>query len=80
MELLGVTHGRTGGSRLFTVLLAALLLCCCVLSHQASHLGIQYFIRTHYTVYIFRKAEWDNYLRHGPRAQAEYHHGFEHCI
>ena len=28
----------------------------------------------------FRKAEWDNYLRHGPRAQAEYHHGFEHCI
>ena len=28
----------------------------------------------------FRKAEWDNYLRHGPRGQAEYHHGFEHCI
>ena len=26
----------------------------------------------------FRKAEWDNYLRHGPRGQAEYHHGFEH--
>mgnify|MGYP004373714845 FL=1 len=28
----------------------------------------------------FREAEWDNYLRHGPRGQAEYHHGFEHCI
>ena len=28
----------------------------------------------------FRTAEWDNYLRHGPRGQAEYHHGFEHCI
>ena len=28
----------------------------------------------------FRKAEWDNYLCHGPRGQAEYHHGFEHCI
>ena len=28
----------------------------------------------------FRKAEWDNYLRHGPRGQAEYHHSFEHCI
>ena len=28
----------------------------------------------------FREAEWDNYLRHGPRGHAEYHHGFEHCI
>ena len=28
----------------------------------------------------FREAEWDNYLRHSPRGQAEYHHGFEHCI
>ena len=28
----------------------------------------------------FREAEWDNDLRHGPRGQAEYHHGFEHCI
>ena len=31
----------------------------------------------------FHEAEWDNYLRHGPRVyrgQAEYHHGFEHCI
>ena len=31
----------------------------------------------------FREAEWDNYLlRHGPRGQAEYHHGSEaeHCI
>ena len=30
----------------------------------------------------FREAEWDNYLRHGSRSQAEYHyhHGFEHCI
>jgi hypothetical protein len=28
----------------------------------------------------FRKAEWDNYLRHGPRGQAEYHHGIEDCI
>ena len=28
----------------------------------------------------FHEAEWDNYLRHGPRGQAEYHHGFEHCI
>ena len=26
----------------------------------------------------FRKAEWDNYLRHSPHGQAEYHHGFEH--
>ena len=25
----------------------------------------------------FREAEWDNYLRHGPRGHAEYHHGFE---
>ena len=25
-------------------------------------------------------AELDNHLRHGPRGQAEYHHGFEHCI
>ena len=25
----------------------------------------------------FREGEWDNYLRHGPRGQAEYHHGFE---
>ena len=23
----------------------------------------------------FREAEWDNYLRHGPRGHAEYHHG-----
>ena len=28
----------------------------------------------------FREAEWDNYLRHGPRGRAEYHHGSEHCI
>ena len=28
----------------------------------------------------FREAEWDNYLHHGPSGQAEYHHGFEHCI
>ena len=28
----------------------------------------------------FREAEWDNYIRHGPRGHAEYHHGFEHCI
>ena len=28
----------------------------------------------------FQEAEWDNYLRHGPRGQAEYHHGSEHCI
>ena len=28
----------------------------------------------------FHEAEWDNYLRHSPRGQAEYHHGFEHCI
>ena len=26
----------------------------------------------------FHEVEWDNYLRHGPRGQAEYHHGFEH--
>ena len=28
----------------------------------------------------FHEAEWDNYLRHGPHGQAEYHHGSAHHI
>ena len=42
---------------------------------------ITYITVQYSTVYIIQYTIYrDNYLRHGPRAQAEYHHGFEHCI
>jgi hypothetical protein len=50
---------------------AVFMLLCMIRTKKTNYCTVQYCI------YI---ALQDNYLSHGPRAQAEYHHGFEHCI
>jgi hypothetical protein len=44
---------------------------------------VQYSTRypyRHLQYSVLYSIQYIYYLRHGPRAQAEYHHGFEHCI